>query len=189
MKKLSLCGRFRRESFSLDVSLALECGDHRIVTGPSGAGKSTLLQLAAGILPLKEGARTIVGSFHYQPQSDFLLPWKSIYENLVFTHKSDQSYDLLLQKIGVVGCMERYPHELSHGMRQRVSFIRTLFSGADFLLFDEPFAHVDAAARGWMISLLEEEKKRRSFASLIVTHGYEEELCGDAFFVREGRAG
>ncbi len=172
------------------VDLAFEAGKLTTLLGPSGCGKTTLLKIVAGLLEPSAGEILVKGvpvrgpgkerAFVFQ---DFaLMPWASVLDNAAFglkmqgvakaeRHEVARHY---IAEVGLAGFEEKYPHELSGGMRQRVGLARALAVDADILLMDEPFSAVDEQTRRKfqedLIRLREIENK----TFLFVTHSIEE---------------
>lgn len=158
------------------------------IIGPSGCGKSTLFRLITGLeeastgqIELTETKRHPVG---YMPQKDMLLPWRTIIENAALplecqgVQKKEAQIKAkeLLQKFGLQGYETKYPKDLSGGMRQRVSFIRTLLTGGEILLLDEPFSALDALTKASLQEWLFEQWKEWGKTILFITHDVEEAL-------------
>lgn len=158
------------------------------IIGPSGSGKSTLFHLigklyepTSGSIELN-GAPIERGMISYMPQNDSLLPWRTIVRNIQLSREvNGQPIDeanLLewINRSGLAGYEQAYPHELSGGMRQRASFIRALVSEAPLLLLDEPFSALDELTRmnmqRWLLSIWEETRP----TVLFITHNIEEAL-------------
>ena len=173
-----------------DVSLDIETGEFLSLVGPSGSGKSTLLDLLGGLSKPTSGQVLVDGKPVTGPGLDravvfqqyALFPWRTARANVEFgleaqgvrrrerTAKARE----FLELVGLSGFEERYPHELSGGMKQRVAIARSLAYDPDILLMDEPFAALDAQTR----ELLQDEVLRiwRATGKTIVfiTHGIEE---------------
>ena len=148
----------------VDVSFAVREGEFVTLVGPSGCGKSTLLQILAGLVPASTGRVLINGRPVTGPSPDtigvmfqdaWLLPWKTAVENVEFplalrgVTKSDRRARAqdALKLVGLDGFGKRHPHELSGGMKQRVSIARGLVQDPPVLLMDEPFAALDEQTR------------------------------------------
>ncbi len=174
------------------VSLHVESGDFVSIVGPSGCGKSTLFNLIAGIEDLTsgiievkdqsepDGRRKLTG---YMFQEDLLFPWRSVIANAALGLEVAGHYGVkesrrraleLLPRFGLDGFENRYPHELSGGMRQRVALLRTLLLQRPMLLLDEPFAALDALTRRELQVWLRETWSLGSEAALLVTHDVRE---------------
>ncbi len=173
-----------------DINLTFPTGQLTSLLGPSGCGKTTLLKIIAGLLEPTGGevvvkGKTVTGpgperAFVFQ---DFaLMPWASVLRNAAFglelqgvdKKKREETARHYINQVGLSGFENRYPHELSGGMRQRVGLARALAVNADVLLLDEPFSAVDEQNRRKfqedLLRLREVEKKTLIF----VTHSIEE---------------
>ena len=169
-------------------------GDGEFVSliGPSGSGKTTLFQLIGGLeMPdsgeIRIGGQPVTGQrghIAYMPQQAALMPWRTVTDNIVLAlsiagvpaeEARRQSLEWL-PRIGLAGYESSYPHTLSGGMQQRVSFLRALLAPRDLMCLDEPFGALDALTRlqmqQWLLSIW--EANRRSV--LMVTHSIEEAL-------------
>lgn len=176
-----------------EVSLTAQAGEFVSVVGPSGCGKSTLFKIIAGLLEPSRGevhihgmpAAERLGRIAYMPQQDLLLPWRSVLENCLLPwemkrqgSKADAIKNVreLLNRLGLAGIERAYPTELSGGMRGRVAFVRTLMTGGELLLLDEPFGALDALTKRelqrWLLELLDSLDK----TVLLITHDLEEAL-------------
>lgn len=147
-----------------------ETGIVRII-GPSGYGKTTLLRCIAGLEKPDGGEISGVPErIAYCFQEDRLLPWRTALGNLeaVLGRRRRDEARSWLARVGLAGAEEKYPNELSGGMRSRVAFARALAFDAPLLLLDEPFHALDSETRAKMEALLEEETKGRLV--LLVTH-------------------
>lgn len=173
-----------------DINLSFKRGELTSLLGPSGCGKTTLLKIIAGLLQPTSGevqvnGRPVTGpgperAFVFQ---DFaLMPWATVLRNAAFGlelqgvgrgEREDRARHYV-EEVGLAGFEEKYPHELSGGMRQRVGLARALAVDADVLLMDEPFSAVDEQTRRKfqedLIRLREVEKK----TFILVTHSIEE---------------
>jgi NitT/TauT family transport system ATP-binding protein len=181
------------------VSLEVGAGEIVAVVGPSGCGKTTLLELICG-LQLPDAGVVESGLAALMPQRDLLLPWLSAADNacLALRVRGVARADALAQvepwfeRLGLSGFERTRPSELSGGMRQRVSFVRTLLAGKPVLALDEPFASLDALTRAemqqWLAAALAAEQQPRTV--VLVTHDVEEAaLLGDRIVVMSPRPG
>ena len=167
------------------------------VVGPSGCGKTTLLELICGLQ--RPDAGTIAAPpAALMPQRDLLLPWLGALDNAVLALRAkgvsrDEARaqaEPWLARFGLAEFEHAKPAELSGGMRQRVSFLRTLLSGKPVRALDEPFASLDAITRlemqGWLAHVLEAEPR----TVVLVTHDVEEAVVlGDRVIVMSPRPG
>ena len=189
------------------VSLTVPLHGHLSVIGPSGCGKSTLLNLISGLDDPDEGTVDVLGATSspdrlrrcaWMPQRDLLLPWRDVLGNAALALEN-QGIKRKLARAQVAGLVERFglgsferklPHQLSGGMRQRVSFLRTLVAGKEVLLLDEPFGALDSITRAdlqqWLRSALSTEPR----TTVLVTHDVEEALLlGSQVVVMSARPG
>src|SRR5262249_59172431 len=166
------------------VSVSEKRGKFLSIVGPSGCGKSTLLMIAAGLLPASSGAVTIDGEPGTGPrtaigivfQSPVLLEWRTALGNVMLqaeakklerTAAKRRARDLL-GAVGLSGFEDKYPHELSGGMRQRVSLCRALIHDPNQLLMDEPFGALDALTRDQLVLDLQQIWNKRRMTVLFV---------------------
>ncbi|ARD49740.1 ABC transporter ATP-binding protein [Sporosarcina sp. P33] len=173
-------------------------GEFVSIIGPSGYGKSTLFRLITGlenpdsgrILLNGEAAADRLGKVGYMPQQDLLMPWRTILENvrlpleLQRVKPSADEMIGLLADFGLAGEEHAYPGSLSGGMRQRVSFLRTILTGSNILLLDEPFSALDAITRLTMQEWLIGQWRKLDKTILFITHDIDEALfLSDRIFV------
>ena len=188
------------------VDLDIEPGSFVAVVGPSGCGKSTLLSLLAGLAPVSSGRLRIDGETVLKPhrktgvvfQSDLLLYWRTILDNVLLPIEIkkldraayvERAKDLLAQ-VGLKGFENKYPTELSGGMRQRVAICRALIQEPGLLLMDEPFGALDALTREQMIMDLQAMWLRLRNTVLFITHGIDEAVfLADRVIVMSPRPG
>jgi len=174
------------------ISLEVRAGSFLSVVGPSGCGKSTLLNMAAGLMEPTEGAVEIFGErlvginrkAAYMFQQDALLPWKTVLGNILLglefrgaePEEARQSARVWIHRVGLDGFADRYPHQLSGGMRKRVAMAQTWIVDPAIVFMDEPFGALDVHTRlrmeGEILSLWAETKKTVMF----VTHDLEEAI-------------
>lgn len=172
------------------ISLEIGNGEFAAILGPSGCGKTTLLNMVAGFIPPTRGEILLNGRRIQGPgpdrgvvfQSFALFPWKTVLDNVGFGLKmrgvSKEERDRVAREyialVGVEGFENRYPHELSGGMQQRVGVARVLANKPDLMLMDEPFASVDAQTRMTLQEELTRIWEARQPTILFVTHDVEE---------------
>ena len=179
------------------MSLRARPGEVVTVVGPSGCGKTTLLELVCG-LQLPDSGTVRCAPAVLMPQRDLLLPWCTALDNAglalrargVGRAQARATAAPWLERFGLAGFEHARPAELSGGMRQRVSFLRSLLAGKPLLALDEPFAALDAITRlqmqDWLIEVLASEPR----TVLLVTHDVEEAVVlGDRVVVMSGRPG
>jgi ABC-type nitrate/sulfonate/bicarbonate transport system ATPase subunit len=187
------------------ISLRVERGEICAVVGPSGAGKSTVLGILAGLVQPDRGevqvlGRTgphVLGAAAYMPQRDALLPWRSVLDNVALAFVVARRTPLatarreaaqLLARFGLDAYASARPEVLSGGMRQRVAFLRTLATGREVLLLDEPFGALDALTRAQLEDWLAQHVDQWGVTALLVTHDVEEAVyLADRVLVLSGR--
>lgn len=186
------------------LSLQVHAGEFISIIGASGCGKSTLFRLIAGLLEPLSGEIRIhgeqvthrLGTVAYMPQKDLLLPWRTVLDNCLLPwelnreqsrrNKEDTITEIkeILHRFGLGKYELAFPDELSGGMRQRVAFLRTLITGQDLMLLDEPFGALDAMTKRdmhrWLLELWDDLHK----TVLFITHDLEEAiLLSDRIFL------
>ncbi|MFB8274136.1 ABC transporter ATP-binding protein [Nocardia colli] len=197
--KLSLTGvhkqfaiRGSNEKFTAiqDISLDLRDGEFLVLVGPSGSGKSTLLDLLGGLSKPTSGEILLDGKPITGPGLDrgivfqqyALLPWRTARGNIEFgleakglRRKERRAIaEHYLELVGLTGFGDRYPHELSGGMKQRVAIARSLAFDPEVLLMDEPFAALDAQTRESLQDELLRIWRATGKTVLFITHGIDE---------------
>ena len=176
-----------------DISLAIEEGTFVAVVGPSGCGKSTLLNMAAGLLFPPAGEIRVFGEAlrgvnrhaAYLFQQDALLPWRSVLDNvmlgLVFREvprrEAAEAARRWIARVGLAGFEDRFPHQLSGGMRKRVAVAQSWIVDPRILLMDEPFGALDVQTRQIMENELLELWQETKKTVLFVTHDLEEAIA------------
>lgn len=181
------------EDFSIidHLSFDVQNGEFVSVIGASGCGKSTIFRLVNKLLLPASGEILVDGESiekkrnycGYMPQQDLLFPWRTVRENLLLPMEIRGGYsktemrekaDAALESVGLKDWGDKMPKELSGGMRQRAAFARTVLTGSDLLLLDEPFSALDyltrISMREWLLEQWEREKK----TVLFITHDVEE---------------
>lgn len=178
------------------VSLEIGTGDFIALVGPSGCGKSTLLSIMAGLLSPSEGEVRIGGELVARPypyvgmvfQKDLLFDWRSVLDNVLIQFEMrglpvrphrERALELL-RSVGLEGMEERYPYELSGGMRQRVAICRALVHEPPLLLMDEPLGALDALTREQLQLDLQRLWSRSRTTAVLVTHD-----IGEAVFLAQ----
>ena len=173
-----------------NVSFTAGQGEFVSVVGPSGCGKSTLLMMAAGLLPVSSGSISVGGERVTQPRTDLgivfqspvLLEWRTALGNVLLQAEArgmergeaERRARALLASVGLAGFEGKYPHELSGGMRQRVSICRALIHEPAQLLMDEPFGALDALTRDQIVLDLQNICNQRRMTVLFITHSVAE---------------
>jgi NitT/TauT family transport system ATP-binding protein len=191
--------RTRRGSVQALAGMTLRARPREVVAvvGPSGCGKTTLLELICGLQRPDAGTVSSPGAA-LMPQRDLLLPWLNTLDNASLALRARgvprevarRQAEPWLARFGLTGFERARPAELSGGMRQRVSFLRTLLAGKPVLALDEPFAALDAITRhemqGWLGHVLESEPR----TVVLVTHDVEEAVVlADRVVVMSPRPG
>jgi NitT/TauT family transport system ATP-binding protein len=188
------------------VSVEARRGEFLSVLGPSGCGKSTLLMIAAGLLRPSSGAVSIAGALVTEPRTDIgivfqspvLLEWRTALGNVMLQAEAKRLERTaarrrareLLDAVGLGGFEDKYPHELSGGMRQRVSLCRALIHNPNQLLMDEPFGALDALTRDQLVLDLQQIWNERRMTVLFVTHSVPEAVfLSDRVMVMTPRPG
>src|SRR6266481_7678163 len=188
------------------IDLDVAAGEFVAIVGPSGCGKSTLLMLISGLIPATSGAIAVggvkvkgaVGNVAVVFQRDVLLDWRTVLTNVLLpveikkldpvTHR--QKARDLLRSVGLEEFEDKYPGELSGGMRQRVAICRALVQDPGLLLMDEPFGALDALTREQMNLDLQRIWLRNRNTVLFITHSIEEAvLLSDRVVVMSSRPG
>jgi ABC-type nitrate/sulfonate/bicarbonate transport system ATPase subunit len=174
------------------TSLTVRRGRFVSIIGPSGCGKSTLFNVIAGLAKPSTGdvladGTSIVGKpgyVGYMLQKGLLLPWRTILDNIILgmeVRDVPKSQAIarampLIERYGLSGFEQHYPHELSGGMRQRASLLRTMLYDRDVVLLDEPFGALDAQTRMLMQSWLLDVWSDLQKTILFVTHDIDEAI-------------
>jgi NitT/TauT family transport system ATP-binding protein len=176
-----------------DVTLTMGAGEFVAVVGPTGCGKSTLLNVAAGLLAPSLGTVEVFGAplvgintrAGYMFQTESLMPWRTAVQNVmaglefrgVPLAEARARAEDWLKRVGLGGFGNRYPHQLSGGMRKRTSLAQTLALDPDIILMDEPFSALDIQTRQLMenevLALWSAKKK----AVLFITHDLDEAIA------------
>ena len=174
-----------------DVNLRVGAGEFVAVVGPTGCGKSTLLNVAAGLLAPSTGEVRVFGDVltgtnsraGYMFQAESLMPWRTASQNVMagleFRGATDaraQAEDWL-RRVGLGGFGDRYPHQLSGGMRKRVSLAQTLVLDPDIILMDEPFSALDIQTRQLMENEVLALWAAKRKAVLFITHDLDEAIA------------
>ncbi|MDQ2916811.1 MAG: ABC transporter ATP-binding protein [Casimicrobiaceae bacterium] len=176
-----------------DASLDVNEGEFVAVVGPTGCGKSTLLNVAAGLLAPSSGRALVAGQplvgingrAGYMFQADALMPWRNALDNvtagLEFSGVARQTAvpraEEWLARVGLTGFENRYPHQLSGGMRKRVALAQMLILDPEILLMDEPFSALDIQTRQLMENELLDLWSANRKSVLFITHDLEEAIA------------
>lgn len=165
-----------------DIKFGIEEGEYVSIIGPSGCGKSTLLSIIAGLENKTSGTTYIDGKIGYMLQKDNLLEWRTVLNNVFLGLEIQKSntpenkkYAIeLLKKYGLYEFKDKYPNQLSGGMRQRVALIRTLAIKPKILLLDEAFSALDYQTRLMVTEDIYKILKNEGITALMVTHDISE---------------
>ena len=166
-----------------NLDLNIQSGEFVTVVGPSGCGKSTLLRLASGLLTQTQGLcdvdRTSLG---YVFQDPTLLPWRTVRRNVELNAElagmdkpsRQKAANVAIELVNLTGNEDKYPKQLSGGMKMRCSLARSLVLQPNLFLFDEPFAALDEITREHLNDELLHLFQNQNFASLFITHSIQE---------------
>src|SRR6202011_874318 len=176
-----------------DLDMVVQPGEFCAVVGPTGCGKSTTLALISGLEPASEGEVEVFGKpvngiaegIGYVFQTDAVFPWKTVLENVaagpryrgVSGREARQQARDWIARGGLTGFEDRYPHQLSGGMRKRVALAQSLITEPRILLMDEPFSALDVQTRTLMENELLALWSLTSSSVVFVTHDLEEAIA------------
>ena len=175
------------------VTLTVGAGEFVSVVGPTGCGKSTLLNVAAGLLQPSTGRVQVFGQplagintrAGYMFQAESLMPWRTALANVMAglefrggaPAEARAQADEWLRRVGLGGFGDRYPHQLSGGMRKRTSLAQTLALDPDIILMDEPFSALDIQTRQLMENEVLDLWAKKRKAVLFITHDLDEAIA------------
>ncbi len=185
--------RSQRYTALKDTTLVAAQGEFVCVVGPTGCGKSTLLNVAAGLLQPSSGSVRVAGESlnginrraGYLFQAEALMPWRNALDNVIAglefrgmerAQAVERGNDWL-KRVGLGGFGGRYPHQLSGGMRKRVSLAQTFILNPEILLMDEPFSALDVQTRQLMENELLELWSAERKSVVFITHDLEEAIA------------
>ena len=176
-----------------DTTLRVRQGEFVSVVGPTGCGKSTLLNVAAGLLAASSGEVRVFGELlrginaraGYMFQTEALLPWRSAIDNVMLglqyrcvpAEQALAQAQAWLERVGLGQFGERFPHQLSGGMRKRAALAQTLVLDPDIILMDEPFGALDVQTRQLMENELLALWAAKRKAVLFITHDLDEAIA------------
>ncbi|WP_034914234.1 ABC transporter ATP-binding protein [Erwinia sp. 9145] len=184
--------RFGTQTVLQEISFSVWPGEIVALLGASGCGKSTLLNIISGLLPADSGTITLQGEsiarfsqwrrLGYLFQEDRLLPWRSVRQNVGFALENSTlpraerrtRIDDALALVGMESVGNKWPHQLSGGMRSRIALARSLVSEPEILLMDEPFSKLDPQTRSAMHAELLRICQLKNMTVVMVTHDVEE---------------
>ena len=183
----------QRHTAVADTTLRIKAGEFVSVVGPTGCGKSTLLNIGAGLMRPSAGSVKVFGQTldgintraGYMFQTEALMPWRSALDNVMAglqyrgmqnseARRQAQSW---LERVGLGGFADRYPHQLSGGMRKRAALAQVLVLDPDIILMDEPFSALDVQTRQLMENEVLELWAARKKAVLFITHDLDEAIA------------
>ena len=185
------------------IDLRVGCGETVCIVGRSGCGKTTLLHALSGLTLPRAGQVLLHGEdlagrpgrVSYMLQKDLLLPSRTILDNAILPlvlagEKKAAARERalpLMERFGLAGCEDKWPSELSGGMRQRAAFLRTYLMGNDVALLDEPFSALDALTRVDLRRWYGKMARELGIASVVITHDVDEAVSmASRVYVLEG---
>lgn len=180
----NLSKKYKDKLILKDIDLHVYDEEIVSIIGPSGCGKSTIFNILSNLTTSDSGEVDINGRFSYMYQKDLLLPYKNIMDNVSLPlilkgekkKKSHETVKPYFSTFGLEGYENKFPHELSGGMRQRVNFMRTFVNSSDIMLLDEPFGALDSITRASMQNWLLDIKKEIKSTILLITHDIDEAI-------------
>ena len=162
-----------------EVNLDIATGEFISIVGPSGCGKSTLLRIVADLVSTNgKVTKPNKGAFVFQDSA--LLPWLTVQNNVELLMKLEglpnikEKTSIALEQVGLTGFEKNYPHQLSGGMKMRLSLARSLVLDPEYILLDEPLSAVDELTREVLQEELHEMWTRDKFTAVLVTHNIAE---------------
>jgi NitT/TauT family transport system ATP-binding protein len=176
-----------------ETTLRIRAGEFVSVVGPTGCGKSTLLNIGAGLLPPTSGTVRVFGQplggintrAGYMFQTEALMPWRSAIDNVMVglqyrgvpDAEARAQAQAWLERVGLSGFGDRYPHQLSGGMRKRTALAQVLALDPDIILMDEPFSALDIQTRQLMENEVLDLWAAKKKAVLFITHDLDEAIA------------
>ena len=187
-----------------DINIHVDKGEVVSILGGSGVGKTTLFNIIAGINPLQSGEISIKGNTDYKGrvsymlQKDLLLEHKTIIQNIILPllirkiNKKEAEEEAIknLKLFNLYEYKDKYPSELSGGMRQRVALLRTYMFKEELFLLDEPFSALDAITKISLLSWYLEIKNKLDITTLLITHDIDEAIdLSDRIYIIKNKPG
>ena len=178
--------------------LDIATGEFITIVGPSGCGKSTLLRIIAGLIKPTTGSTLKEGKGAFIFQDSALLPWRTVQGNVellmelekVNKSEREDKASLVLNKVGLTGFEKSYPHQLSGGMKMRLSLARSLVLNPEYILLDEPLSAIDELTREVLQEELHSLWNKDKFTAILVTHNVAEAVyLSNRVFVMSPRPG
>ena len=171
----NLTKKFGEQTVYQDFSLSLEENSVTAVLGASGVGKTTLLNILASLTPYEGEILGEIAPVSMVFQDDRLLPFATVQKNLEYAlGKGD--YSGSLAEVGLAGCENKYPSQLSGGMARRVALLRAFLRQGKLLLMDEPFGSLDIGVKYKLMNLFRAMWQKDKRTTVIVTHNIDEAL-------------
>jgi len=180
MISISKASKSFEQTQALDeVNLDIATGEFISIVGPSGCGKSTLLRIIAGLINTNGSViKPNKGAFVFQDSA--LLPWRTVQRNVELLMELEgvdnkkAKAAIALEQVGLTGFENSYPHQLSGGMKMRLSLARSLVLDPEYILLDEPLSAVDELTREVLQEELYDMWSRDNFTAILVTHNIAE---------------
>lgn len=197
---------YEEEAIIENVSVSLEKGELVSLLGPSGIGKTTLFNIMSGLESPSSGKvmldgkdiTMLPGQVSYMQQKDLLLPFMKIIDNVsvplrlkgMDKKSSREKASEYMSEFGLEGCEQKYPSQLSGGMRQRAAFLRAYLYSDKLMLLDEPFSALDTITKTSMHQWYKKVSKIHNTTTFFITHDIDEAiLLSDKIYVMEGPVG
>ncbi len=167
-----------------DINIKVNEGELVTILGPSGSGKSTIFNIITNLTKKDNGSVYIDGKISYMQQKDLLLPYKTIIDNvslpLILNKENKKNAQEIVRpyfkEFGLEGYEDKYPSELSGGMKQRANFLRTFINSNDLMLLDEPFGALDSITKAKMQKWLLNVREKFNSTIILITHDIEEAI-------------
>ena len=189
MKKKKIClenisKNYDNKEILKDINLYVCDGEIVSIIGPSGCGKSTIFNIISGITSDYTGRKMVDGEISYMYQKDLLLPYKKIIDNVSLPlrirslnkKEARENVREYFDVFGLKGYEDKYPKELSGGMRQRANFLRTYIESSDIMLLDEPFGALDSITKLSLQNWFLDVRKKVNSTILMITHDIDEAI-------------
>lgn len=203
LKVVGITQEYNHKNIIEDIHIQLHQGEFVSILGPSGCGKSTLFNVIAGLLTPETGQVFVndvdvtgkTGVVSYMYQRDLLLPWRNVIDNGILPleirgipkKEAREKVKAMLPVFQLEDDGEKYPVQLSGGMKQRVSLLRTTMFSKEIMLLDEPFGGLDAITRLKMQEYLLEILKKIQGSVLFITHDIDEAIfLSDRIYIING---